>query len=122
MKSLPRTVHRTARVWGRIAWAFLDQNHPVLAHLIPMRRCNLACAYCNEYDAVSTPVPLEVMLRRVDKLAELGTSMITVSGGEPLMHPELDDILKRMRRRGIVASLITNGYYLNRERIEALNA
>jgi MoaA/NifB/PqqE/SkfB family radical SAM enzyme len=65
-----------------------------------MRRCNLACAYCNEYDAVSAPVPLQAMLRRVDLLAGLGTSAITISGGEPLMHPELDAIVARVRERG----------------------
>jgi len=42
-------------LWKGIA----STDHPVLAHIIPMRRCNLACAYCNEYDDVSTPVPLE---------------------------------------------------------------
>src|SRR5688572_256838 len=86
-----------------------------------MRRCNLSCAYCNEYDAVSKPVPLEMMLKRLDKLADLGTSMITVSGGEPLMHPDLDAMIVHMRGKGMIASLITNGYYLNRERIERLN-
>jgi MoaA/NifB/PqqE/SkfB family radical SAM enzyme len=86
-----------------------------------MRRCNLSCTYCNEYDAISRPVPLEVMRRRIDKLDQLGTSMITVSGGEPLMHPELDAMIAHMRRRGMIASLITNGYYLNVERIERLN-
>jgi MoaA/NifB/PqqE/SkfB family radical SAM enzyme len=87
-----------------------------------MRRCNLACAYCNEYDAVSNPVPLDVMLGRVDRLAGLGTAMITISGGEPLLHPQLERIVARMRERGMLASLITNGYLLSRERIEALNA
>jgi MoaA/NifB/PqqE/SkfB family radical SAM enzyme len=48
--------------------------------------------------------------------------MITVSGGEPLMHPQLEAMVARMRRRGIVASLITNGYLLSPDRIRALNA
>src|SRR5436309_925590 len=61
------------------------------------------------------------MFRRVDKLGELGTSFITISGGEPLLHPELDDIIHRIRRHGIIAGLITNGYLLNGERIERLN-
>ena len=87
-----------ARVVAKGVRALVDTQHPILVHLVPMRRCNLACAYCNEYDAVSQPVPLEIMLRRVDKLADLGTSMITVSGGEPLMHPELDAMIARMRR------------------------
>jgi MoaA/NifB/PqqE/SkfB family radical SAM enzyme len=86
-----------------------------------MRRCNLSCAYCNEYDAVSSPVPLPTMLRRLDLLADLGTAMITVSGGEPLLHPDLDAMVARMRKRGMVASLITNGYYLSVERIARLN-
>ena len=103
------------------ARALLFTRHPVLVHVVPMRRCNLACAYCNEYDAVSKPVPLDLMLRRLDKLAELGTAMITVSGGEPLMHPELDAMVAHMRKRGMVASLITNGYYISKERIQKLN-
>jgi MoaA/NifB/PqqE/SkfB family radical SAM enzyme len=120
MKLITR-VRRVAR-FGRAALkALLDTSHPILAHVIPMRRCNLACGYCNEYDAVSKPVPLEQMLRRVDRLSELRTSVVTVSGGEPLMHPELDAIVARVRRRGMIATLITNGYYLSPERIERLN-
>lgn len=108
--------------WGRVAaWTVLDRYHPILVHLIPMRRCNLSCAYCNEYDAVSRPVALDVMLRRVDRLAELGTAVVTISGGEPLMHPGLEAILAHVRARGMMVTLITNGYYLSRERIEKLN-
>jgi MoaA/NifB/PqqE/SkfB family radical SAM enzyme len=121
MSSIWRRARRTARVAAKAARALIDTRHPILVHVIPMRRCNLACAYCNEYDAVSQPVPLEIMLRRLDKLADLGTAMITVSGGEPLMHPELDAMIARMRERGMVSSLITNGYHLSRERIKGLN-
>jgi len=121
MKVTAKLMKRSARVLAKAFHALADQAHPVLAHIIPMRRCNLSCTYCNEYDAISKPVPLDLMLRRVDMLADLGTSMITVSGGEPLMHPDLDTMIARMRTRGMVASLITNGYYLNQERIERLN-
>ncbi len=104
-----------------IAKGLLSTKHPVLAHLIPIRRCNLACAYCNEFDKVSKPLPLEVMFRRVDRLAALGTTIITISGGEPLLHPELEEIVQRIRRRGVIAGLITNGYLLTPQRIEHLN-
>lgn len=86
-----------------------------------MRRCNLACTYCNEYDDVSKPVPIDAMFRRVDKLGEFGTSVITISGGEPLLHPELDQIIGRIRHNGAVAGMITNGYLLMPDRIERLN-
>jgi MoaA/NifB/PqqE/SkfB family radical SAM enzyme len=104
-----------------VARAFASADHPLLAHIIPIRRCNLACEYCNEYDDFSKPVPTETMFHRVDKLAELGTSVITISGGEPLLHPELDKIIHRVRECGMIAGMITNGYLLTAERIERLN-
>ncbi len=79
---------RRLREWKMIAKGLLSTRHPVLAHIIPTRRCNLSCTYCNEFDDFSNPVPTEEMLRRIDRLAELGTSIITISGGEPLLHPE----------------------------------
>ena len=100
----------------------MSTNHVVLAHIIPMRRCNLACGYCNEYDQTSKPVPLDVMKRRLDKLAEFGTAIITVSGGEPMMHPELDQIIRHIRSTGAIAGLISNGYYFTPDRIKRLNA
>jgi MoaA/NifB/PqqE/SkfB family radical SAM enzyme len=114
MRWLPRAV-------GKVVEGLVDQDHPILVHIIPMRRCNLSCSYCNEFDAVSKPVPLDVMLRRVDKLAELGTSAITISGGEPLMHPDLTAIIARIHDRGMIVTLITNGYFLSVAKITALN-
>jgi MoaA/NifB/PqqE/SkfB family radical SAM enzyme len=104
-----------------IAKALVSTKHPVLVHIIPMRRCNLDCGYCNEFDDVSKPVPLEEMKRRLDILAGMGTSVITISGGEPLMHPDLDEIIRHIRKHGMIAGLITNGFFLNKERIERLN-
>jgi len=109
------------REWRMIAKGLLSTQHPVLAHLIVTRRCNLACAYCNEFDKVSKPIPLEVMFRRVDRLAALGTTIVTISGGEPLLHPELERIVHHIRRRGILAGMITNGYLLTPQRIDHLN-
>ena len=104
-----------------IAKGLVSTDHPVDVHIIPMRRCNLACAYCNEYDDHSKPVPIETMYRRIDRLAELGTTIVTISGGEPLLHPDLDLIIGRVRGHGIIAGMITNGYLLTAERIQRLN-
>jgi len=101
--------------------AAVSTDHPILAHIIPMRRCNLACTYCNEYDDHSKPVPLETVRHRVDLLARLGTTIVTISGGEPLLHPDMDEIVAHIRRRGAIAGMITNGYLLTAERIKRLN-
>src|SRR6201994_1810210 len=112
---------RKAREYAMVARALASTSHPVLAQIVPARFCNLSCAYCNEYDKVSEPVPLEEMYRRIDHRGRLGTAMIGISGGEPLTHPHLDDIIRRMRATGAIAGMITNGYLLNVERIERLN-
>src|SRR6202453_1636734 len=98
-----------------------SKRHPLLAHIIPTRRCNLACTYCNEFDDFSNPVPTNDMFQRIDRLGAMGTAIVTISGGEPLLHPDLDAIIARIRKNGIVAGLITNGYLLTADRIERLN-
>ncbi len=113
-----RRRYREARM---VATALKSPHHPILAQIIPIRRCNLSCAYCNEYDKTSEPVPTEEMLRRIDQLAALGTTAITFSGGEPLLHPELELIVERIRHHSAIATLITNGYLLTAERIKRLN-
>jgi len=112
---------RLVRVWKLALGGLWDRNHILLAHAIPMRRCNLSCRYCNEYDQVSDAVPRVDMEARIDRLADLGCVALTFSGGEPMMHPDLPALIARIRERGMIAGLITNGYYLSAERIEELN-
>ena len=115
---------RASRKWRSVrefTRGLTHTAHPLLVHIIPTRRCNIDCAYCNEYDQVSEPIPLDTMAERVNKLAALGTSVVAMSGGEPMLHPHLDDIIRRIRRHGMIAGLITNGYLVSPKRIEALN-
>ncbi len=88
-----RTLSRKARSLKEFARGLTDTAHPLLVQIIPIRRCNIDCGYCNEYDKVSAPVPTDVMLRRIDKL-----------------------------KLGMIAGLITNGYFLVPKRIAELNA
>jgi len=104
-----------------VAKALHSRRHPILAQIVPVRRCNLSCAYCNEFDRVSRPVSTDRMIERIDRLAALGTSMVDLSGGEPLLHPDLDALVRRIRQCGMMAGLLTNGYLLTRDRIHRLN-
>src|ERR1700741_5311815 len=113
-----RSYQRRMRQSRMEARAIKSKHHPILAHIIPMRRCNLSCAYCNEYDKVSDPVPTPEMFRRIELLAKLGTTIITVSGGEPLLHPDLDEIIRAIRCHGAIATIITNGYLRSPDRIQ----
>ena len=116
------TIGRKARSLREFMRGLVHTAHPLLVQIIPIRRCNIDCGYCNEYDKTSAPVPTDLMERRIDKLAELGTSVVAFSGGEPMLHPDLDRLLRQIRGRGMMAGLITNGYFLVPKRIKELNA
>jgi MoaA/NifB/PqqE/SkfB family radical SAM enzyme len=122
MPSVTATATRSLRAGRKFLRGLLDTEHPLLVHIVPIRKCNIDCGYCNEYDKVSPPVPVETMTERIDKLAELGTSVVAFSGGEPMLHPQLDDLIRRIRNHGMMAGLITNGYFLVEKRIKELNA
>src|ERR1700719_1266693 len=64
LRAAERYVHGSEQILK----AVVSTDHPLLAHLIPIRRCNLACTYCNEFDDFSKPVPTDQMIRRVDQL------------------------------------------------------
>jgi MoaA/NifB/PqqE/SkfB family radical SAM enzyme len=115
------TAGRKARSAREFLRGLVDTAHPLLVQMIPIRRCNIDCGYCNEYDKVSPPIPTDTLKKRIDKLAELNTSVVAFSGGEPMLHPDLDDLIRHIRRHGMMAGLITNGYFLVPKRIDELN-
>jgi len=101
--------------------AITDRYVPLQVQLVVTRRCNLSCGYCNEYDDFSPPTPYEALRQYVDHLADLGTVVLTFTGGEPLLNPRLDDVCAYAVSKGIVVTSITNGYPVNKTWIKRLN-
>jgi MoaA/NifB/PqqE/SkfB family radical SAM enzyme len=96
---------------------------PFLAQMVVIRRCNLSCGYCSEFDKTSDPVPLGILEKRLEKLKELGTFGISLTGGEPTLHPDLPRLIRKCRElRFLRTGMISNGFFLRREMIEKLNA
>ncbi len=110
------------RAAAKFLWKALSSRYnPLLAQLVVTRRCNLSCSYCNEYDDHSAPVEIDRLRESIEALARLSTAAVTCTGGEPLMHPQLERVIRSIRDHGMIATMITNGFRLNRERIERLN-
>jgi MoaA/NifB/PqqE/SkfB family radical SAM enzyme len=104
----------------RTLYNILFRGAPIEAQLIVTRRCNLSCGYCFEYDNSSAPVPLEDLCRWIDVLHRFKVVHITLLGGEPLMHPQVADIVAYGRRHSTV-SITTNGFLVSDQMIEKLN-
>jgi len=95
---------------------------PFLAQMVVIRRCNLACGYCSEFDKTSEPVPFAALVQRLEKLKQLGTFGISLTGGEPTLHPELPQLIRKCRElRFFRTGMISNGFFLRPELIEKLN-
>jgi MoaA/NifB/PqqE/SkfB family radical SAM enzyme len=95
---------------------------PFLAQLVVIRRCNLACGYCSEFDESSPPVPSEALRARIDRLKELGTFSLELTGGEPMLHPEIYDLVAYARRRDFYkVMMISNAYLLSEAKVRRLN-
>ena len=79
---------RLRMVWIAIR-GLLSSKHPLLVQMIPMRRCNLACTYCNEFDDHSPPVPSEEMKARMERAKEgpVVTMMVVSKEGIDMMAP-----------------------------------
>jgi MoaA/NifB/PqqE/SkfB family radical SAM enzyme len=98
----------------------LFTNAPLDAQLIVTRRCNLSCGYCSEYDSFSDPVPGNDIKQRIDALHRLHSANITMLGGEPLMHPDIAELVAYAGRKSNT-SVVTNGFLLRNGTIAALN-
>lgn len=95
---------------------------PFLAQLVVVRRCNLACGYCNEFDDSSPPVATELLESRIDKLKALGTFSLEFTGGEPMLHPDITRLIAYARAKAFTkVMMISNAYLMNERKVKALN-
>ncbi len=99
------------------------QYSPWFTQLVVIRKCNLSCGYCNEYDKTSSPVPTDILKARLKKLKDLGSFSVCLTGGEPTLHPDLPELIRYSRYdlKFLKTVMITNGFFLTKELIEKLN-
>ena len=86
------------------------------------QRCNLRCGHCYlaAGRAASGELTLDEGRRLIDELCGLGTQMLILSGGEPLLRPDLDELVEHAAARGLLPVLGTNGLLLTRTRARRL--
>ena len=83
---------------------------PLTGYLELTSRCNLRCGFCcNRKDHDAAPLDLEDWCRVARELRDLGTLFVTLTGGEPLVHPAFFEIAGTVRRLGMAVRVLTNG-------------
>lgn len=89
---------------------------PIHLQLIPTNDCNLKCSFCSCKDSDRKKfLTLEQMTSIIDEASKRGTKAITITGGgEPLMHQQINEMIRYSNKKGIQVGLTTNGVLLNK--------
>ncbi len=82
---------------------------PVLANYYVTYRCNAKCGFCDIWEQPSPMVNLDDVRRNLDDLKRLGVRVVDFTGGEPLLHPRLPEMLALAKERGFLTTVTTNG-------------
>jgi hopanoid biosynthesis associated radical SAM protein HpnH len=113
-------LHQSLRIAGYLLGQKLRRREkfPLIVELEPLFACNLKCVGCGKiqqpHDLLRQRMPVE---RAVNAIEECGAPMVSIAGGEPLMHPQIDEIVNELVRRKKYVFLCTNAVLL-RKRID----
>jgi hopanoid biosynthesis associated radical SAM protein HpnH len=90
-----------------------NKKFPLLVELEPLFACNLKCAGCGKIaqpaSLLKQRMPVE---QAVNAILESGAPMVSIAGGEPLMHPQIDEIVRRLLDLNKIVFLCTNAVLL----------
>lgn len=107
------------RLFTRLCWDSLAGNPPRRASLQMTEACNLHCKMCTfwQYDG---PTPtLEQLQKVVLALEDLGVKHVNLWGGEPYLHPDIAELFRFVKERGLALAIITNGTRISEEKMRA---
>ncbi|HKU58752.1 MAG TPA: adenosyl-hopene transferase HpnH [Gaiellaceae bacterium] len=93
-----------------------NDKYPLLVELEPLFQCNLACSFCGKIQypdhILKQRMPVETALAAID---ECGAPMVSIAGGEPLVHPEVHVLVEELIKRKKFVFLCTNGILMKKK-------
>jgi hopanoid biosynthesis associated radical SAM protein HpnH len=115
---MPVTLRQSLRVAGYLAKQKVRgvERFPLLVELEPLFQCNLACSFCGKIQypdyILKQRMPVDQALAAIE---EAGAPMVSIAGGEPLVHPEVDVITAELIRRKKFVFLCTNAILMEKK-------
>lgn len=83
-------------------------KHPVLCNYYVTYRCNATCSFCDIWEKPSPYITIQNFRENLRDLKRLGVKVIDFTGGEPLLHRELDILLEESKKAGFITTVTTN--------------
>jgi MoaA/NifB/PqqE/SkfB family radical SAM enzyme len=98
--------HMTSVKQFQAAWQYLTGNYRACEFALT-NICVSQCSFCNIWkQQPKIMVNTQKALITIDKLADLGVRFITITGGEPLIHPDVADLVAKCTERGIATAVL----------------
>src|SRR5438309_9634830 len=89
------------------------EKFPLVMELEPLFACNLKCSGCGKIQQPHTLLKQRMPVEQaVNAVMESGAPMVSIAGGEPLMHPQIDEIVRHLLDRKKIVFLCTNALLL----------
>src|SRR5580692_5850621 len=106
---MPMPLRQSLRVGSYLMRQKLARNSkfPLLVELEPLFACNLKCAGCGKIQQ-----PHTVLKQRMPVEQAIGAPMVSLAGGEPLMHPQIDEMVRQLVAKKKFVFLCTNAVLL----------
>ena len=118
MKTIMRS--RQALFSGMRRVKRLFDQRPIAAHIYVTEKCNLRCSYCTEVNNRVPHPKLKTLKMWIDKLEELGVLRIGLQGGEPLLHPDIVEVVRYVKSKNLGCSMSSNALLLTPELVRGL--
>lgn len=83
-------------------------THPILCNYYVTYRCNARCGFCDIWEKPSPYANLKVVAENLRDLKHLGVKVIDFTGGEPLLHQQIDQLCQMTKEMGFITTLTTN--------------
>jgi MoaA/NifB/PqqE/SkfB family radical SAM enzyme len=83
-------------------------SHPVLCNYYVTYRCNASCSFCDIWEKPSPYISVDNFVDNLRDLKKLGVKVIDFTGGEPLLHREIDVMLQKAKEAGFITTITTN--------------
>ena len=104
--------NKTMMGWGAVRYRLTGHKFPLNIMLSVTDLCPSRCNYC-QIPKRGYPGPAtRELLNLIDQAADLGTQRLGLWGGEPLMRPDIGEIIDHAKERGMYVTLDSNGYFL----------
>lgn len=121
--SLPTVIKYPFRYFGTLAGYKMNESisGPIQGTLCLTYNCNLRCEMCDlplrhkSLEAQNTSFNLNDYYKIIDDFAAIGTSGMALSGGEPMLHKELYEIINYIRKKEMMVQMTTNGWFVTQE-------